>query len=79
MHATQVHPVTTENQFHCTRLYALCYEGTVDYGMCTCAWNMFALRQLTERVEIKRKDDPFVQDDLKTATSDCARLCNALR
>ena len=21
MHATQVHPVTTENQFHCTRLY----------------------------------------------------------
>ena len=22
MHVTQVHPVTTENQFHCTRLYS---------------------------------------------------------
>ena len=26
MHATQVHPVTTENQFHCTRLYMYKYE-----------------------------------------------------
>ena len=24
MHVTQVHPVTTENQFHCTRLYIKC-------------------------------------------------------
>ena len=31
MHVTQVHPVTTENQFHCTRLYSS--KTTSQFGL----------------------------------------------
>ena len=33
-HATQVHPVTKENQFHCTRLHIRVHNAAANYQSC---------------------------------------------
>ena len=52
MHVTQVHPVTSENQFHCTRLYKM---QDSNFWLFVCTWWGDDFRLLPERVPMLPK------------------------
>ena len=67
MHVTQVHPVTTENQFHCTRLYATppsLYVITVQRFLC--------LRKKGRKTKKRTKEEKVREARVRVQ---CASVC----
>ena len=70
MHATQVHPVTAENQFHCTRLYILTLLFSVLPYLPSYRYLLFV-------GQCKTQTDRFSNDSLSQSYS-CLHKLNSL-